>query len=46
VSGVRVVSPDRPGAQELKFTMDGDRCRLTVPVLQVYDVIAVTLSNR
>ena len=46
VSGVRIVSPDRPGVQELKFTMDGDRCRLTVPVLQVYDVIAVTLSNR
>jgi hypothetical protein len=42
VSSVRVVSPDREGSQELKFSVEGGRCRFSVPELKIYDVIVVT----
>ena len=40
--GVRVISPDRQGSSELEFTQAGERCRFTVPILKVYDVIVIT----
>jgi len=42
VRSVKVLSPDRQGFSELEFTQAGDRCRFTVPLLKVYDVIVVT----
>ena len=43
--GVRVISPDRPGSRELEYEIQGDRCRFSVPVLEVYDVVVVTLAG-
>lgn len=45
VRRVRVISPDREGSQELEFSRVGERCRFTVPLLEVYDVIVVTQSG-
>jgi len=45
VAGVRVVSPDRPGSRELKYEVQGGRCRFSVPLLEVYDVVVITLKG-
>ena len=45
VRGVRVLSPDREGRQELEYTIEGDRCRFNVPLLEVYDVLVVELGR-
>ncbi|MEA2063483.1 MAG: beta-galactosidase trimerization domain-containing protein, partial [Gemmatimonadota bacterium] len=41
VNRVEVISPDRPGSQSLEFSTEGERCRFTVPRLEVYDVIVI-----
>ena len=45
VGGVRVISPDREGSRELKYQIEGGRCRFTVPVLEVYDVVVIDLEG-
>ncbi|MBN2289422.1 MAG: hypothetical protein JXQ83_08830, partial [Candidatus Glassbacteria bacterium] len=45
VGRVRVVSPDRPGEQELDFQFEGGRCSFRVPLLEVYDVVMVDLAS-
>ncbi len=41
VSSVRVVSPDRQGARDLQFQVQGGRCTFRVPELETYDVVVV-----
>jgi hypothetical protein len=45
VTSVELLSPDRPGAQNLPYTHAGNRVRLTLPALEVYHVAVIHLSQ-
>jgi hypothetical protein len=45
VTGVELLSPDRPGAVSPKFTVEGGRVRFTLPSLEVYNIAVLKLSN-
>ena len=42
---IELLSPDLEQSRELEFRMDGQRCRFVIPKLQIYDVVAMRLSN-
>jgi len=41
VSSVKVISPDREGARDIPFQVQGGRCTFRVPELETYDVVVV-----
>jgi hypothetical protein len=45
VTGVKLLSPDPPQKGELEFRIEGQRCRLVLPRLEVYGVVAVRLTE-
>jgi len=45
VYDVQVISPDREESQHLRYSLEKDRCHFIVPVLEVYDVIIVSLAD-
>lgn len=45
VNDVQVISPDRDGSQHLEYSLEKYRCHFIVPILEVYDVIIVRLTD-